>query len=480
MTFPRSTVTLQDGALGLAAPETDGIVAVLGYCTDGVADTLYDFSNASPSEVKSTLGKGRLAQMVASLMATPNHGPVIAIPLASTAGTNSAVSESGTGPAITLSGTPHDDYRGKIRFVQGGARGTATFQFSLDNGTNWSAETVTAATYAIPDTGLTINFATGSDYETSKTASWTSTAPTHSNTQISSALDALKESGRDVGVIGILAANSGATDSDRATAMAATFAAISTKLASLEASYRYTVAVMEAPSPVATDAAGLAAWRSALITAGAALSEKRLVVAAGYCTKASDLDALSYRRSSIFPVLERLSQAPISEDLGRVLSGTIRGVTSIEHDEEASNALDTFRYTTLRRVSGRQGFFVTQGNTFASSGSDYSLVQMVRVINAASKTARNKGLDYLNESTVADATTGKIREAEALVIDSDITDVLEAVLAGHVSGVQARVSRNSDLRTNGRIEIEVLLQPLLYMKDVALVLGFTRSFAAAA
>lgn len=383
MTFPKSTVGYQDGSLGIAAAQTDGIVCVLGYSTLGTTGTLYDFNNASPTEVKATLGKGRLAQMVASLMATPNHGPVIAIPLASTAGTNSAVTSTGTTPpAVTLTGTPYDDGSGIVQIVQAGARGTATFKYSLDGGTTYSPEILTAATYLM-DNGVTLNFAVG-NYAADNKYTFTCVAPTHSNANITAGLDALIASGRDVGFIGILSANTGATDTDRATAMAATFAAVSTKIDALETAYRYVGCVIEAPSPVATDSSGMTAWRSALVVAGPALSsgEGRMMIAAGYCAKTSDLDALNYRRSSIFPVLERLSQAPISEDLGRVLSGALRGVTSIEHDEEATGGLDSQRYVTLRKVAGRQGFFVTQGNTFAPSGSDYSLCQYTRVINA--------------------------------------------------------------------------------------------------
>ncbi len=478
-TFPKATVGLQDGNLGIAASQTDGIVCVIGHSTLAVAGTLYDFNNASPAEVIAAVGVGKGAELVASLCATEDHGPIILVgTTASTAGANSAVTSAGTSPpVVTLTGVPTDDASGIVQIVQAGARGTATFKYSLDGGVTYSPEIVTAATYLMPN-GVTLNFATGTNYAVDNKYTFTCTAPGLTNTNITDALDALIASGRDVGVVSVVNANAGATDADRATAMAATFAVIKTKLSSLATLYRYTVAVMEAPSPVATSAAGLATWRAALIAAAPALEEKRTLIAAGYCTKVSDLDGLSYRRSAIFPVTERLSQSPISEDLGRLLSGAIR-VSGIEHDEEASTALDTFRYTTLRRVSGREGFYVTQGNTFAASGSDYGLSQLVRVINTASKTARNKALDYLNDTRFADATTGKIREADALVMDGDITDALEAALVGHVSGVTGRIGRNSDIR-NKQIKIEVRVQPLFYMKEIVLTLGYTSTLVATA
>jgi len=112
---------------------------------------------------------------------------------AETAGTVGALTQSGTGPLITITGDPDDAYDLQIEVDLGGDRGTATFRWSLDGGANWEAEDVlTAATVALGTTGMTANFPDGSyvlaetydwdttapiDYEVGTTYSWASTAP---------------------------------------------------------------------------------------------------------------------------------------------------------------------------------------------------------------------------------------------------------------------------------------------------------------
>ncbi len=74
-----------------------------------------------------------------------------------------SVSSSGTTPpTVTLTGTPLVGVSiMKVDIVVGGTRGTATFRWSLDNGTTWSSTAATAASIALTGSGLTVNFATG-------------------------------------------------------------------------------------------------------------------------------------------------------------------------------------------------------------------------------------------------------------------------------------------------------------------------------
>lgn len=65
-------------------------------------------------------------------------------------------------PALTMTGdlsTPGLS-RLRIEIPTEGARGTATFRYSLDDGASWSSAIATAATYALPNS-VTLNFAAG-------------------------------------------------------------------------------------------------------------------------------------------------------------------------------------------------------------------------------------------------------------------------------------------------------------------------------
>ena len=53
---------------------------------------------------------------------------------------------------VGLTGTPTGAWDLRIRIILGGARGTATFQFSTDGGGTWSATLTTAATVVLTDT----------------------------------------------------------------------------------------------------------------------------------------------------------------------------------------------------------------------------------------------------------------------------------------------------------------------------------------
>lgn len=65
-----------------------------------------------------------------------------------TGSTMGAVTSSGTSPpTVTLAGTPNGAHNLQIDVVTGGAAGTATFRFSVDGGSTWSA------TYLIPNGG---------------------------------------------------------------------------------------------------------------------------------------------------------------------------------------------------------------------------------------------------------------------------------------------------------------------------------------
>jgi hypothetical protein len=493
MAIPKVSITLVEGALGIPPEQTDSKVIVFGYSSIGVTNQLYDFDQASPSSAKAILGVGRLPQLVASLLATPNHGPVIAVPIASSVGANTAVTESGTTPPdITLTGTPHDDFYGRVEILTGGSLGTATFRYSLDynaakpSQATWSQEITTAATYLMPDTGVTLNFAAGT-YNIDNRYTWTSTAPTHSNTNVTDGIDAVIANGVDFGWGYVSAAMAGATDADRVTALASLFSAVGVRVDSLEAAYKFVGFTLEAPSPVdPTTAGGLTTWRGALVSGMAASSHKRLMVAAGYSRKAADMTIAGYslpRRPAGWSVLERISRSTISEHLGDVSStaGILRGIVSIEHDEETTGGLDGSRFTTLRTLAGRQGFYVTRGHQFATTGSDYSATPRLRVINTASKVLRNAALSYLNSKVVVDTATGRIREDEALAIDADLTFSLNAALVQptHASSAAAKVSRTNDILATGTLSVEGAVQPVGYAETIPISLGFTRSTTSA-
>lgn len=500
MAIGSATVTFREGQLPVAAETTDNVIVVYGYCTLGTAATLYTFQGAAPSDVITQLGYGPLAQLVAELMATPGHGPVVAVPCAATAGVLSAVVAAGTTPpTVTLTGNSVDEIVGRVEILSAGARGTATFRYCLDydsanpSAATWSNPIVTAATYLMDNSGVTLNFAVGT-YATDNVYTFSGAQPAHSDAQITAGMDAVYAAGTDFGIGYVLARPRDTTDALGVTAMATTFAAVSAKVDTLEASgYKYTLHILEAPRPIASDSSGLATWRTALTGATAqALAHKRMAIGAGYGRIKSVVDQRTYRRPVVWRILQRLSIADISEKVSRVDSGPLPTLLSIEHDEGTTGGLGNGstgqRYLTCRTWAGKNGFYAASDPTFASVGSDYSLVVRLRVVNRGAKVLRNGLLRYVDDTILADSTTGKILETEAQHIDEDITQQLVDALQNsksrsgkpHVSSVSARVNRTDAILTTSTLTGTAAIQPAGYATAISFTIGFTGATVSAA
>jgi hypothetical protein len=79
------------------------------------------------------------------------------------------------GPNVTLTGTPGSTLSFLIKMIAGGARGTATFQYSTNNGSTWSGTLTTGASVSLTG-GISAAFAVGTyvinTYAASPTFGW--------------------------------------------------------------------------------------------------------------------------------------------------------------------------------------------------------------------------------------------------------------------------------------------------------------------
>lgn len=472
MTLPSVSISFAEGGLGLSgAAAVASPIALIGPCSSGVVGNVYSYDSASPGQVITDLGYGATPQLGASILATPNHVPFFVVPTANTAGTQSAVTSGGTTPpVVTLAGNALDDGNLRVEIRSAGARGTATFRYCTDYNAatgagSWSGDILTAATYAMPNTGVTLNFAAGT-YAADNVYTATLTGPTVSNTQVTDAIDALVAAGVSFSS-GVIVS----TPAD-ATAMGTLFSAVSAKADAIETARKYTSWMISAPAPAATDSAGMATWRSALTSAAPSLSHKRMVIAAGRCRYTSDVNANSYVRSALFPLANRLAGTGPSEHLGRVRSGSLRNVTSLEHDEEATGGLESSRYSTLRTLAGVPGFYAASPQTFAASGSDYSRFTHRRVADLGAAALYAALTQYLNDEIATALGTGRILESVAAAIDIDLTSQVEAALGNHATSVTVRVSRTEDILATGAFKGECRIVPKGYATAVSFTVAF--------
>lgn len=155
--IPNAEQSIVDGGLGIVPGSVDGVSVKVGTSTAGSAG-FTSYSGGDTEQVGLDLGEGPLPDCVVKNLLQSGGKTTHALKIdASTAGSNSAVTQSGSGPAVALTGDPDDYYLGIAKVITGGQRGTATFQYSLDGGRSYSDTIVTAATYELPN-GNTLNF----------------------------------------------------------------------------------------------------------------------------------------------------------------------------------------------------------------------------------------------------------------------------------------------------------------------------------
>ncbi len=179
-TLPASTITVADGVRATGYAGSADTLLVAGCCSAGPYNTLQLYSRVS--SLVTDYGYGPAVEAAAHVLERSGKRVLFARMPGTTVGTNSSVdAEDVAGTSvITLTGEPYDDYEGVITVVTGGTRGTTgiEFTYSLDGGRTTSATIAlgTATTYAIPHSGLTLNFAAGT-LVAADVATWLSTAP---------------------------------------------------------------------------------------------------------------------------------------------------------------------------------------------------------------------------------------------------------------------------------------------------------------
>lgn len=471
MTTENVNITIEDGGLGIAPLTADEVSAVIGTSSAGTANR--PLVTTKIADLISTFGYGPMVE-AAALTIQQTGAPVIAVKTpGTTAGVASAVAASGGGTSVmTVTGAPFDDYDVIVTCVKAGTIGAAgaSIKISMDGGETESAEIAlgTANTYAIPNTGLTLNFAAGT-LVADCTRRFTCAAPVWGASDVQDAIGALQEGTNEFSFAHLV----GAVDASDAV----TF---DLEMTGLATEYRYAGLLTHARDfeSADTDAAG---WRAAIAADFSSFASTRVSVAAGYYQIASPISGRKYRRPLSFAAAARLVARPISEDLGKVRTGSLAAVSTsstdgkVYHDERVNPGLDAARFLTARTIIGRPGLYVTNGNMMSAPGSDFTWWQYRRIIDKACKIVRGVLLDYLGSSVRLNPLTGYILEKDALDLESRVRIALRdgLVAPGDVSAVSFAVSRTDNISSTKTINTTTRIQPLGYLKIINVSLGFT-------
>jgi len=388
-----------------------------------------------------------------------------------TTGTVTQTSGSGT-LAITLSSAcPVDAYTVTVTVTGGGALGAGFFTYSLDGGNTVSQPFLIPASGSaiIADgndpfkagqcsTGIVLTFAAGT-YVVGTTYTFTTTTASYTTTDLTNAFNQLYIDTRFSSGIGLHVVGPASTVGNAATLLAS----LDTLMGTAAGSFKFDRAMIEVPSD--TDANTLAAFNAS--------SSTRVGAAAGFHNVTSPVNGRIQSRPAAYSIMARAGGVPAQNDLGRVLDGSLPGVSKLARDEFQTPGLDAGRFSTLTSIPGRNGFWVTNGRLFAQAGSDFTYWQYGRVMDLASYYTRLALLNFLNDSVRVNG-DGTISEKDARNIEN-YTDgfVRNAMPPGSFSDYIIQISRTNNVLSSQTILPTARVIPLGYAKQISLDLGFT-------
>lgn len=471
MTQPAVNFNEQDGGLGVLPSGAGKLYAVVGVCTGGTANVPATYGRNKELIADNT--DGPAVEALAHYIERYGRQGLLVKTGVTTAGAAGSVTLTGTGTSVvTATGTPRDDYDVVLKVVNGGTIGTTgiTLRTSLDGGRNYSAliSLGTANTYAVPASGLTLNFAAGT-LVTGDLVTLRTSAPLWNATQLGTALDALKNSSLAYEVVHIV----GAID-------ATAFDTIETKISAINVIGKSVTWIGNCRMPNAGEseatylAAMTAIFGSKVSTQGA--------LCFGACKMISSVTTgRKYRRPVSFAAAAR--EASVSEEidtadvnLGALVGVSIRDDNGNvdEHDESINPGADDARFYTLRTWEGEGGVFVNRPRLFSSEGSDFQLVPHRRVLNLARVALNAYFRRRLNRPVLVSKKTGYILESEAQEMEAGANAALAAVLSKpKASGWTVAINRSDNILSTKTMNVTGRVIPLGYIEAINFDLGFT-------
>lgn len=378
--------------------------------------------------------------------------------------------------AITLDASthPNDDYEIQIRFINGGTRGVdgITYRESRDGGRTETPlkQLGTATSIVVANTGgVKVDIGAGTILAGQK-ISFPTVAPCWNNTELGTALDALKASAIKKGLIRIVGPIDGTA-----------FDVITTKLPEKKYCWVGNTRMSVGAETEANYFASLAAAFSSRAT-------KNGMLCAGAVRLISQISGLNYRRPAA-DVIGAL-QGSVSEevDIAAVDVGLLKGVSVRDengnpivglHDETANPGLDDARFAVVRTWGdddeSPEGCYTNRPRLFSPEGSDFYLVPHRLVMNIAHAVVTAFFIHRLSKEIVVNKKTGYALESELLEMETGATNALRAALLEKPKASDAYVtlSRTNNLLAKQPLTGDYFVVPLAYPEDVALSGGFS-------
>ncbi len=464
MTAPSVNFTIANGGLGNSPPSPSSTVCIIGCSSAGTASTVSG-PYASIANLITDYGYGPGVECAAALIQAGAQPLFVKAP-STTAGASGSVTHAGTGASV-MTVTPAaalDAYVVWVTMTRSGTVGTdpePAFTLSLDGGVTTGGEIrmPVSGIYAIPNTGLTLNF-TVATIVAGDTYKFTCTAPLWASADITATVAALKASSKLAGLVHVVGP------------MNATVAAVyHTAVNAFLAAKKPIRASCETVDFSSTEAA----WMTTVENDFATFTSDLIAVCAAPMLYPSAINGTNFRRGGGFPYIVRTAQIAISKSAGEVADGALSNVTTVYHDETLVPGLDADRFVTVCSIPGLIGYYITRPNLMHSVGSDFSEVQYGRVMDEAVRITYNFFVQRLNSRVRLNRTTGFILEKDARSLEAGCDAKLNQglVAPGDASSVQTVLNRNDNISSTKTLTVTVKILPVGYVETVNCTLTFT-------
>jgi hypothetical protein len=448
-------VLLDNGATAITVPQ-NSTQLVIGCSSIGTVAAPY--ASTSPGNIQTQFGWGPLPE-AAAMIAAVGGVPVCVKATTATAGSQTAVTHTGTGTSVvTVTGNAFDTYEVLVTPVVAGTIGTsASITVSLDAGRTTSPPIAlgTATTYVIPNTGLTLNFAAGTlivgTASAPETYTFGTTEPLWNAAGIQAAINAFLASSygkQGVGSVHIVGGSTlgGATGSDMVSVGGYLQTARTNQFVPMHAY----MSARDAAKPTGYGAGETeSAWMTALNADHPSQSLNpdttgRISVCAAYWNMQSQLTnglGLSprFRRSVAYAVAQRDVQISPQRMPSRVKDGALLPIVVspadkldgfVYHDESVTPGLDSTRggsggnFSTTTTIAGLAGVFLQHANLFSPVGSSYGYMPQGHVIDILSSIAYQVGVQEI-DNDVRITSIGGIDPRDAATISSAISSAVQ-------------------------------------------------------
>jgi hypothetical protein len=188
-------------------------------------------------------------------------------------------------------------------------------------------------------------------------------------------------------------------------------------------------------------------------------------------------------------VAERAAGTDLSENLGRSLSGTLRGVVRVSHDERFELGFtEADRIVTLTSIENEGGFFVTNGYIRSAQSSDFKYFdwgcltdEACEVLHDALLMWRLENLDAKTDGSgnLADVDAGLVEKSAQLALNARIMQPMsKSGRRGYATAAQFRIDRTNDFFGTGRVQGTCALMARRPAETFSIQIGLVRQITA--